>query len=406
MSVRKRAWITSKGVEKEAWVVDYVDQAGERHLKTFSKKKAADNFAATANVEIRAGIHTADSASKTIAEAGRLWLETGDKAGLERSTLAAYCQHLKLHIEPYLGNVKLSQLSAPMVREFEDKLARGDMPEGASPQPRTRAMVRKVRVSLSSLLSDAQERGLVSRNVVRDLRRTRARGVERKAERRQKGKLKIGVDIPTREEIKAVVEAAKGRWRPILLTAIFTGLRASELRGLRWADVDLYKRELHVRQRADRYSAIGKPKSESGERTVPLTPIVVNTLREWKLACPKSEAGLVFPSSGGLVEHHKNIVERGLVPTMIAAGVTVDGEGKGGKLVKRAKYTGLHALRHFHASWCINRRIDGGLELPAKVVQERLGHSSIMMTMDVYGHLFPRGDDSAELEAAERSLLM
>jgi integrase len=263
-------------------------------------------------------------------------------------------------------------------------------------------MVRKIRVSLSSLLSDAQERGLVSRNVVRDLRRTRARGVERKAERRQKGKLKVGVDIPTREEIKAIVEAAKGRWRPILLTAIFTGLRASELRGLRWADIDLDKRELHVRQRADRYSAIGKPKSESGERTVPLTPIVANTLREWKLACPKSEAGLVFPSSGGLVEHHKNIIERGLIPTLIGAGITADAEGTE---EKRAKYTGLHSLRHFYASWCINRRVDGGLELPAKVVQERLGHSSIMMTMDVYGHLFPRGDDSAELEAAERSLL-
>src|ERR1700677_1129495 len=405
MSVRKRAWATSKGEEKEAWVVDYVDQTGKRRLKTFAKKKAADNFAATANVEIRAGVHTADSASITVAEAGKRRVETGGEAGLERSTLAVYQQRLKLHIEPYLGNVKLSQLSAPMVREFEDTLARGGMPEGAEPQPRTRTMVRKVRVSLSSLLSDAQERGLVSRNVVRDLRRTRARGVERKAERRQKGKLKIGVDIPTRDEIKAIVEAAKGRWRPILLTAIFTGLRASELRGLRWADVDLEKRELHVRQRADRYSAIGQPKSEAGERTVPLTPIVANTLREWKLACPNSEAGLVFPSSGGIVEHHSNIVERGLVPTMIAAGVTVDGEGKGGKLVKRAKYTGLHALRHFHASWCINRRIDGGLELPAKVVQERLGHSSIIMTMDVYGHLFPRGGDSAELESAERCLL-
>src|ERR1700722_17449877 len=405
MSVRKRAWTSSKGVEKEAWIVDYVDQMGKRRLKTFAKKKAADNFAATANVEIRAGVHTADSASKPVAESGKLWLETGDKAGLERSTLAAYRQHLRLHIVPYLGNVKLSQLSAPMVREFEDKLARGDMPDGAESQPRTRVMVRKVRVSLSSLLSDAQERGLVSRNVVRDLRRTRARGVERKADRREKGKLKVGVDIPTREEIKALVEAAKGRWRPILLTAIFTGLRASELRGLRWADVDLDKRELHVRQRADRYSAIGKPKSESGERTVPLTPIVANTLREWKLACPRSEAGLVFPSTGGLVEHHKNIVERGLVPTLIAAGVTAAEDGQNGKAVKRAKYTGLHALRHFYASWCINRRIDGGLELPAKVIQERLGHSSIMMTMDVYGHLFPRGDDSAELEAAERSLL-
>jgi integrase len=58
MSVRKRNWMTSKGVEKEAWVVDYVDQTGKRRLKTFVKKKIADNFAATANVEIRAGIHT------------------------------------------------------------------------------------------------------------------------------------------------------------------------------------------------------------------------------------------------------------------------------------------------------------------------------------------------------------
>ena len=98
-------------------------------------------------------------------------------------------------------------------------------------------------------------------------------------------------------------------------------------------------------------------------------------------------------------------MQRGLAPTLIAAGVTVDGDGPDGEPVKRAKYTGLHAFRHFYASWCINRRADGGLELPAKVVQERLGHSSIMMTMDVYGHLFPRGDDSAELAAAERSLL-
>ena len=150
---------------------------------------------------------------------------------------------------------------------------------------------------------------------------------------------------------------------------------------------------------------IGKSKSESGERSVPLTPIVANTLREWKLACPKSEQGLVFPSTGGIVEHHSNIVTRGLGPTQIAAGVTRKEKGPDGAPIVSAKYPGLHALRHFYASWCINRRADGGLELPAKVVQERLGHSSITMTMDVYGHLFPRGDDSAELAAAERSVL-
>jgi integrase len=67
---------------------------------------------------------------------------------------------------------------------------------------------------------------------------------------------------------------------------------------------------------------------------------------------------------------------------------------------------GLSPSGHFYASWCINRRADGGLELPAKVVQERLGHSSIAMTMDTYGHLFPCTDDGKEMAEAERLLLV
>jgi integrase len=207
----------------------------------------------------------------------------------------------------------------------------------------------------------------------------------------------VGVDIPTRDEIRAIVaHLEEQRWRPMLLTAIFTGLRASELRGLRWVDVDLKRGEIHVRQRADRWRTIGRPKSEASERTIPLLPMVTNALREWKLACPKGQLDLAFPNGAGRVEDHGNIVERGWVPTQIAAGVINHG---------RAKYPGLHAMRHFYASWCINRRVDGGLELPLKVVQARLGHASIQMTADRYGHLFPRGDDGAELAAAEKAFL-
>ena len=60
----------------------------------------------------------------------------------------------------------------------------------------------------------------------------------------------------------------------------------------------------------------------------------------------------------------------------------------------------MHCLRHFYAKWCINRQKDGGLGLPPKNVQERLGHSTIAMTLDVYGHLF-RADEAEELDAAE-----
>jgi integrase len=163
---------------------------------------------------------------------------------------------------------------------------------------------------------------------------------------------------------------------------------------------------LHVRERADEYNSLGRPKSGSGERSVPLPPIVVSALREWKLRCPKSDLGLVFPSPRGAgIVTRDYIAKRGLIPAQIAAEVSFEVPGAHGKPVKRAKYPGLHAFRHFYASWCINRKVDGGLELPAKVVQERLGHSTIAMTLDVYGHLFPRDDDGEELAAAERALL-
>jgi len=143
------------------------------------------------------------------------------------------------------------------------------------------------------------------------------------------------------------------------------------------------RKVLHVRQRADRYAVIGKPKSKASHRTVPLGPTVVNALREWKpsskLACPKGEHGLVFPTPSGAIALHNDVV-RAFIVAVRALGLT----GANGQ----PKYTGLHALRHFYASWCINP-IELGGQGVSKIVQQLLGHSSIVMTMDTYGHLFP-----------------
>jgi integrase len=382
MSVRKRVWTTRRGERREVWITDYTDQQGARHIHTFARKKDADAYHATVKVDVRRGVHT--STKMTVAEAGAKWLADAEDR-LEPATLQSYQQHLSDHIVPYIGAVKLSQLTVPLVRDFMDRL-RADK--------RSPAMIKRVVGDLGSILADAQERGMVAQNVVRSLSQRKKR---REVERRQKAKLKVGVDIPAPEEIRAIVAHLEGRWRPLILTAIFAGLRASELRGLQWSDVRLRKAELDVHQRADKFNTIGKPKSASGQRTIPMPPILVNTLREWKLRCPKSELGLVFPTGAGQIEYHSNIVVRGLAPAQLAAGVvTKDG---------KAKYTGLHALRHFYASWCINRKEDGGLGLPLKVVQHRLGHSTIQMTADVYGHLFPSGDDGAELAAAQKALL-
>jgi integrase len=128
---------------------------------------------------------------------------------------------------------------------------------------------------------------------------------------------------------------------------------------------------------------------------VPIPPIVVAALREHRLAGPNNALNLVFPNTRGKVDSLNSVLRYGLKPTMVAAGIT-DSDGQ-------PKYTGMHSLRHFYCSWCINRRADGGLELPLKLVQARMGHASIKLTADRYGHLFPRGDDGAELAAAERA---
>jgi integrase len=377
MSVRKRTWTTLKGERKEAWIVDYIDQGGDRHIETFARKKDADAHHAAVKVEVAQGIHTPASRSITVAEAAEDWLTYVTSEGAERATLTNYKIRVYNHIIPRIGGIKLAALSTPFIQKFRDTLV--------AELPRPTAM--KVLAALKSIIKDARRRGAVAQNVASD--------VTIRSNSRDKERLTIGRDIPTRDEIRRVIEAAApdGYARALLLTAAFTGLRASELRGLRWQDVDLQHNVIHVRQRADRYNAIGKPKSAAGARDVPIGVMVVNTLRQWKLASPSKE--LVFGTRTGKPAQLNNIVARIWQPVQVKAGV-VDADG-------RAKYTGFHSLRHFYASWCINRKRDGGLELPPKVVQTRLGHASITMTYDRYGHLFP-SDDGAELDAAERAI--
>lgn len=244
-------------------------------------------------------------------------------------------------------------------------------------------MARKVLASLKSILGEAQRRGFVAQNA--------AQPVRVDVKKRDQGKLAVGRDIPSKEEIQTILTKAEGRWHPLFVTAIFTGMRSSELRGLTWNDVDFERKVISVRQRADHWGAVGAPKSAAGEREIPMSPMVVNALREWQLACPKSVGGIVFPNGNGNIENHANIANRGFYALQRAVGF-IDSDGK-------PKY-GLHALRHFFASWAVEQGFS------AKRVQVLLGHSSIQMTFDVYGHLFPSlEDDHAKFAAGELAVV-
>jgi integrase len=368
MSVRKRTWTTKNGETKEAWIVDCIDKDGIRHIKTFTTKGEADDHAAKTRLNVKRGMHTAPSKSITVAEARDKWIKRVEADGKERSTLDQYRQHTELHIVPRLGNVRLATLEDKVEGFREDLLANLSRP-----------LARKVMVSFRQMLK-SNKYGHVGADV------------SIKSDKRDKRRLEVGRDIPTIGEIKRMVTAATDtRARVLLLLAAFTGLRASELRGLRWSDVDLKRGELHVRQRADKYRQIGDPKSEGSWRTVPLDLATVgDALKQWKLKCGNFDSDLVFPDSKGQPMHHRLFLLP-LRSIMDDAGI-------------RNEY-GLHSFRHFFASWCINPKEDGGRHLPPKSVQALLGHSSITMTLDVYGHLFPRNDDPAELAKSIRNLL-
>ena len=195
-------------------------------------------------------------------------------------------------------------------------------------------------------------------------------------------RLELGRDIPTTDEIKRLIEAAEpGRRKAMLLIAVFGGLRASEIRGLRWRDVNLKEATLRVAQRADRFGTIGLPKSKAGTREIPLAPETVSELRKWQVACPPTDLDLVFPT----VKRQNSEPQQSITAAWRRCSA---GPRWSIRMVNRNM--DRHAFRHFFASWCLNRKEAGGRELPPKEVQSLLGHSSIVMTMDVYGHLFPR----------------
>jgi integrase len=110
-----------------------------------------------------------------------------------------------------------------------------------------------------------------------------------------------------------------------------------------------------------------KPKTKNAIRKIDMTERLVKELKSWKLACPVNEHDLVFPSPEGYATMHTNVMKRFFYPALRRAGL---------------RQVSFHSLRHSNASF----RIQAGQNI--KYIQGQLGHASINMTMDVYGHLF------------------
>ena len=383
-AIRKRVWTNGDGSQSVKWLVDYKDQSGKRRFRNFDRKRDAETWITQAAWEVVNGVHTADSQSITVAQACDIWIKTAEANDRERGTIQQYRQLANLHIKPLLGAEKLSRLTRPQAETFRDQLL----------QTRSKAMTGKVVRALSGVLREAMRRGLLAQNVAADVKVTRSS--------RERPK----VVIPSSGELRSLLEHADDDFRPLLMTAMMTGLRSSELRGLPWTGVDLKAGSITVSQRADKYCQIGPPKSAAGYRSIPIGGALVTLLKEWKLRCPKGEMGLVFPNTVGGVQDYPHLLRRRFFPLQIASGVCdpelVDGKPKldvEGNPVMKARY-GMHALRHAAASAWIKQRID------IKRLQVWIGHENIELTIDTYGHLIEDPKSDVALIAAVQDALL
>jgi integrase len=378
-----RPWIHN-GEKREAYQVSYTDASGARKRKQFDKRKDAVAFQKTCE-----GTASIASGGMTVAEAATAWLNAcelglGEHAKVERSTLKGYQSHVNNHIVPEIGGLLLRDLTTARIKRFRDALI----------QKLSRPLAKAVMQSLKAILAEAVDQEVLDVNRAADVSVTIS---SRDRER---------VTIPTQVEMGQLLATAQSlaegsnlhlakawrRYLPLVATATFTGMRASELRGLAWPAVDLAGFVIKVVQRADQWKVLGKPKSQAGTRDIDIPKELAIILREWKLACPVSRQNLVFPNGEGNVESVQNIYTRCWYPLQERAGVTTP--------AGKPKYT-MHSLRHFKASAMI------AAGATAKEIMVLMGHSSITMTFDRYGHLFPEGRDERKrrVEATAASLL-
>jgi integrase len=360
---------------RDRYIVDLVDQTGQRRWVTFfGTKKQALEREAQIRVEMGQGEFQTRAEQTTFDELVEAYL-TGRLVKVREATAKEYEDEIRRHLLPYFTGRRLRAISMRDVEDFRAHMraqgVKGLPIKGREDAKRTfgHHTVNKVLRLASMMFGYAQRHGWMTMNPAK---------VERLRDDAPKHD-DVRENVLDESEAQRLIAAADGPCRTLIKTALYTGLRQSELLGLRWGDIDLEVGELHVR-RVYREGRFYNPKTRTSRRAVPLNEDLLLELKHWKLACPigpranpeaakdqERDLDLVFPNSAGKPQNKSNLLTRGFYPA-----------------VRRAKLRsiGFHGLRHTFASVLIAN----GASI--KTVCTLMGHSSIKITADTYGHMF------------------
>ena len=362
-------------IKRGIWIYQlrYTDADGNRGRKKFAAKTKRE--AMQKGKEFIDSLNRAanDDEKLTVGNWIRNWLENYAKPNVRPRTYEKYSGILKAYILPTFENVLLNELTAADLQKHLNRLLETGRADGTGLSSST---VRGTRRYLSMCIDDAVKSGLVSSNVVR---LTKAPKLSKKE-----------IAVLSKDEIARLINAAKEVdhqfmsvvMPQIISLTVHTGMSQGEVFGLKWDDVDFEKSCLFIRRSLAH--VIGKgavfqaPKTKNSVRRILLMPEDVKNLRAYKkwqenyseeLGDLFSGHNLVFTSPFGEPISPTNFSRRYFKPLLKKCDIS-------------SEFT-FHGLRHTHATLLLRQGVN------PKIVQERLGHSSIKVTMDTYSHVLP-----------------
>lgn len=390
------------GSTKVSWRATWTGSDGQRQSRNFPKKGDADAFLKSIGSGLVGG--SASMSVLDLARAHYAYFDTLVREGIrETSTRDGYGLHISRHLETDrdFAKLRLSELTTPKCQKFLDDL----LPRSGSID-----IVKRLRRSLVTWCKFGQRKGWLIANPAQ------ACTVERMV-RPEAGEDRL--DIPSKDQLAVLLAAAETGPQPIMDSAIvrllmFGGLRISELRGLADDAVAFAGAgaTVKIREKLERqYTQLGRVKSAKARRDIPIGPAAARAVKAWRLKRGPSAAfmhkagdgkphrvpGRLFPNPEGAdLWDYDEFMRRCWLQLMLRAGLVEhlpDAKGK----IRPVIAFGPHVLRHVAASlW-----IEQGLK--PKKVQDLLGHSTLAMTMDLYGHLWrDEAEDAALAQASER----
>jgi len=351
-----------KGKGNPWWV--FINHNGERQAKKIGDKAAAEAVAKELRERLAKGDFQINPPKKarTFGEYAKKWFDGHGETSLKYSTQKGYDSILRIHLGPLMAT-PIDQITRADLKE----LIYGKLKDGLAP-----ARVMRIKALISVILAHALEDELIVANPASRLGRL-IKGKDRKAD----------VNPLTREEARTFLEILGEHYPkhyPFFLCALRTGMRLGELLALQWGDIDFRGGFIEVR-RAFVEGEYTTPKNRKGRR-IDMSRQLAETLKELRTERKRETLAngwkefpeLVFVNSAGHILQHPNLRTRVFWPALAKAGL------------RRIR---LHDLRHTYASMLIQN----GESLA--YVRDQLGHHSIQITVDTYGHLVPGANRQA-----------